>query len=660
MLADDLSRNDDDMVVTDASGFPAPGTAIVSQTVDGVTTTEVIGYQTVVSNDVDGQMLVGLTRGLEGTTAESFDAGARVTYIGPVEPSASLSGGGIVSSTSRPEDNTGRDGSMHLVFTPAIDPDTGLVVTDPETGAPLAVYRMDTDTGLVLDPNGNTFRTPPRQSVTPNVLDLLQLRIDSNTELRATGSRPLVVQVASEAQISGTINVSGENGGELVFDRDDLRSPESGVGGAAGAGGGPGGRGGTIEFRNGDVEDKDPENTVPASGGLGRLPEQFLGSPPQIALVPSPEAFQAQPGQTLRGQSCGTLANPRQCVNPAGGGGGGGSRGVGRGGEGVVQDDDGNTIEVGGGGGSSFGVDSLRFDGGFWLFGGMGGAGGGGNPHVSQDYQTGNAGDSLNPAAAAFAPGTGGGGGGGVLVLQARHLVLEDSARLLARGGDAFQSIDLGGNGGGGGGGNIILQLADTFSIARGAKIDVRGGAANVAVPNAPGLTLPRYEGNVRDGSTLVVGLGGDGAPGRVLIEALEGSRAAEASPNANLTAGPFLVGTFASVGVSRSRLIGVGDSGVVLSYAVNFRTPVIRYNQFGQPVGTASVVLWQGAPTSLDRFGAVGDLSPGTHDPSLLQDREYVRFAVWIFSNPATSSTQSLSSVALPYKLNLVPPLGN
>jgi hypothetical protein len=640
------------MTLVDASPFPDSGTVMV--TTAGVVEEVSYAFRTPTT-------LEGLGRGLNGTRAASHMMGDRVVLKGAVAPALPgvLSEGGIVESPDDLGASSGRDGTLHLFYDPVESP-LETPVIDPRTGAPLSVYRMDTDTGVVTSPSGSIFRAPPRQSPNPrNVLDLQQLSIDPSTVLRATGSQPLVILVASEAVIEGLIDVSGAPGGILQFDRSDPTRPEPGAGGAGGAGGGAGGDGGTIFFANGDANDKSPENTVPVSATPGYLspivPEEwdltspFGGGDPQNDLGEFPGVTRPLPGATLRGQECDLPGVPVACTQSAGGGGGSGNLSRGGDGQGIPIPE-----VVGGDGGSVFGVDTFRWDGDLFLYGPAGGAGGGATPHVSADYKAGDAGSSEFRGQAVFAPGTGGGGGGGVVLLRARHLVLGPGAAILARGGIAFQSIDLGGNGGAGAGGQIIVQVEESFTFAPGAVFDVAGGRANQPVPSLPGSQLPIYEGNVRSSGEVFGGLGGDGSPGRVRLEGARGSQVLESGLNSSLSGGPFLVGVAASQGVSMTQRLGVGPALVAANHGFVLDDAVVRYNQFGQPPGTRSVTLWQGADESLDRHGAPGVFGPPVSDPRLLQDRQHVRFIVLFQSNSDSNETQSVRSISLGYKLDL------
>ena len=82
--------------------------------------------------------------------------------------------------------------------------------------------------------------------------------------------------------------------------------------------------------------------------------------------------------------------------------------------------------------------------------GGMGGAGGGASAALTNEAITDSDGSAVFEGTARLAPGTGGGGGGGfVQLVVGGSLTLQGTGKILANGGDAYQSFDLGANGGG-------------------------------------------------------------------------------------------------------------------------------------------------------------------------------------------------------------------
>ena len=687
-LATALPSNEvEEMVVRDTGPFPPSGTLVLEgfvtdpDTGQDILASEEIDYTDVLVDAKESEhKFVQLRRAsndtaLKGGGPFEFRAGTRVvlkTALVPTIEDSVLSEGGIVQAPEGFLETRGAEGDLTFTYEPSFDDETGDPIIDPVTGQHLSIYRMDTDTGVITSPTGAPFRTPP--SKTTNVLDVLQLRISAGVVLRATGSLPLQILAAEEADIAGRIDVSGEAGGRIRFDPDRPTQPHPGGGGLGGAAGGHGGAGATIEHLDGDPTNSSAANTFPLVAGAGQLP----GNTPGVFFVAETpvgdggledehaplggEVVLPAAGGTLHGTECGPGDEPTACDHSGGGGAGGSNSSGGEAGESVPAG-----TSRGGAGGTAFGIDGFRLEGALWLSGGTGAGGGGASANVSDDYRMRLAGESLNQGLALFAPGTGGGGGGGVLHLVCENLFLRSTAAILARGGNAFQSIDLGGNGGAGAGGNLIFQVRNSLIIEPGGIIDVSGGEANLAVPPARGSDLPSYEGNIRRVDDLTPSLeafggrGGNGAWGRVRIEVADSSLALDesrAAPNPNLFAGRFRPNTFQSVAVSQPVHLGVGRSLLIGSPFLELRTPGVVFNELGQPLGTGAVVLWEGAGASLDVHAGVGPFSPATQDVRTLRDREYVRFRVIFESNVESGERQSIHSISLPYESRLPVPM--
>ena len=670
----------DELVVEDFSTFPQSGTIRVEgfitdpDTGQDVPVTEEMSYDLkLFDEELLESKLAKLRRSVDGQGPFDFRSGSRVilkTGLVPTIDGSVLSEGSIVTAPGGVAVPSGREGDLTFPYVASFDRETGVPILDEVTGAQLSIYSMNTDTGIITDPEGGTFRAPLRQSTNPtNVIDVLQLRIPASVVLKASGSLPLQIFVAERADIAGRIDVSGEPGGLMRFDRDDLRAPLPGPGGRGGPAGGDGGAGGTIAYRDGDVTNNVAANTVAVVAEPGHLPGNtpvgfaVNGTPVgdgglEDELLPGGNVTLPGAGATVRATGCGQGEDPTPCDQTAGGGAGGSNLTGGVAGESLPAG-----TSRGGASGSPFGVSNFRVADGLFLSGGSGGSGGGGNDQVSDDYRAGLAGDSLNQARALLAPGTGGGGGAGVLHIVCGNLFLRSTAQIQAKGGDAFQTIDLGGNAGAGAGGNLIFQVRETVTIEPGATIDVSGGTANRPPPFATGIDLPNYEGNIRlvgeFSQTLMNfgGLGGDGAPGRVRIEVDGDSLGADltrSAPNPSFSSGRFFPSRFQSVAVSQPIQLGVGNSLLVGSPFMQLRDPIVSFNQFGEPLGTAATVLWQGADESLDVHAGVGEFSPPTQDVNSLRDRAYVRFRVIFESNFESDDRQSIRSISLPYELIL------
>lgn len=647
--------------VASIDGFPERGAIVVGDNTQGP-----IEEMTYVSITPGAPPTINVTRA-PAPNAVQHASGAPVRLKGAVAPFTNpevLATGGLTSSPDKVEPGKGRDGEIHIRFQSGIDPRTGLPFVDPVTGEEISVWLFDTDAGVIKNPRGDVVKTVAAADTNPGFLDASRLIVDQKTFLRGVGAHAMVISVSGQADIAGTLDASGAPGGLLRFSERDKENPLFGLGGRGGPGGADGGDGGTVEFIDGNLANKSPENTNPIHGKPGKLPPftppewdrtpaPYGDGNPEGEVTPFPFVTRATPGASLRGQSCG-LPPSAPCIQTAGGGAGGGNFQGGNVFDGTAKPQDNG---LGGKGGSVFGIEALRFGGDYWRFGGTSGSGGGGNPQVSGPYSSkAIPGNYRFKGLAVFAPGTGGGGSGGALHLIAKNLNLQASGRILARGGNAFQSIDLGGNGGGGAGGNVLIQVLNSMTIEPGALIDVSGGTANRAVLAPPGSTIPDYEGNVRKVGTELRddfgGQGGSGSPGRVRIEADNDSFARISGNNPSVSSGPFLLSTSSSIGVSKAVRLGVGPGFVAASHTLTLDAAFVRYFQFGQPNGTDSIVLWEGATESLDQHGGHASFLQQIRDPQALRFTEFIRFSIPFLSSIPTKETQSISEISLPYKL--------
>ena len=826
--------------------------------------------------------------------------------IATIVDSAVLSEGGIVESPDEIETGRGGDGVLQLTFVQSFDPRTGERLVDEETGEPVSLWTFDTDSGVIVAPDGDMF-----VSRTEGLLDLTRLSIADGVILRVSGSRPFRVSVRDTTDIAGKIDCSGFNGGELRFlttttgDGGNVqgRRPLPGLGGEPGPGGGEGGLGGTILHRDGDPENRSPENTIPIAGAPGGLPPALERSNVVNRFVPRTNEDDLIPlsveppggGASFRGRGDGANQVEIDAESAGGGGGGGNSEaggdgraiqetvdggggdvggglafravgfgggaevgGVGaddagdandandldvaRGGDGggagvdpdgdkvlgdadncpdvanVAQEDadadgvgdvcdncpdlanaeqenadadgvgdvcdncadvanvgqeDGDADQVGdvcdncletlntdqldddndavgnecdscpndaeddadgdgacgdvdncpdvqnaaqtdgdgdgigdvcdncpddqnpsqgdadgdgvgdacsalvGRGGPPIGTTNLRDRGAISAAGGSGGGGGGANAHTSGEYTAmsiperligGEAVPYAHRGEALYSSGTGGGGGGGVFHIATGTLRLRATARLVARGGDAYQSIDIAGNGGAGAGGTILIQVTDFLNLEPGARIDVSGGEANRLPPFTP-EGLVSYEGNVRlsDGNfpvdpnglnpgqtTAFGGLGGAGSPGRVRIEVPSGSELlGDGTANFSLSAGTFLTSVIESTAVSLPIEFGLAPGFVASSFKTEISSPRVTFSSV-QPNGSVAFLLWEGARRSLDVHGAVGEFTQAVRDPRDLVDQDFLRFKVFFRSNAQTRGSQSVRNVTLTYELVL------
>ena len=279
-----------------------------------------------------------------------------------------------------------------------------------------------------------------------------RVTVNTGGTIQGTGNTPLTIVATDGITIRGTIDLSGEIGGDGLAD--------AGGGGSAGPGGAGGGGGG------------DGQGTAGA-GGLGS-PNGAAGSAGSGAGTPGGAGGGiggGQPGSTGCGQAGGGGAlggdggdgggDPPSNIGGAGGFAGSGSTfGAG----------------TGGGGGSTCGTN-----------GGGGGGGGGGrltlqlngsgtiliDGRITADGGAGGQGFS----------GTGGGGGGSGGRIEVRTnggtIVVNDT--ISARGGDGGDA-DFGDGGGGGGGGIVVLDAQPGGSINTSlGQVVVSGGALGIS-----------------------------------------------------------------------------------------------------------------------------------------------------------------------------------
>ncbi len=516
------------------------------------------------------------------------------------------------------ETGSGVDGALHLHFEQGIDPATGARTVDA-TGAPVSRWTFDTSAGVLRAPDGGIFL---RGAGEPGVLELDSFIVDEGVVLRVVGPRPPQILVSGEALVDGTIDVSGEDGGALRFEPDQLPLP--GIAGRAGAGGGEGGEGGNVEFRDGNPDNNDdPANTVFTDAQDGDLPERVRRLFP--ALGRGRGGAHGEVGLTC-------------CAEAAGGGGGGAN--LEAGGDSVVD----RLVhpDAIASGGESFGARSIRHGGVLFLAGGGGGGGGGASA------------ESVPPGIGDFegvvfpsvgrSPGTGGGGGGGALRLAAVAIRLGPRARLIARGGDAFQSVQYGGNGGAGAGGSVLIEAGAHLELDPSARIDVAPGTADRPPPSAAD-GRPLYAGNeARDGG------GGAGSAGRIRLQVPSGARVARDTDRELMqwSVGPFWPTAVTSVARSLPFRFAGRDAHGATTRSQRLGAATVRH---ATPVlsGSRAVVLWEGALDSRDRFDAPARFGGPTADPRDLRDAVWGRFTVYFVVGPAAGEMPAIRALEVP-----------
>ncbi|MBY0517458.1 MAG: hypothetical protein K2P81_11140 [Bacteriovoracaceae bacterium] len=238
-----------------------------------------------------------------------------------------------------------------------------------------------------------------------------------SSDVRFTGSSPVVIRVQGQATISATLSVDGFPGTNGT-----QTSPPTSVNVAGGAAG-PGG------FKGGDF---DGSILVPSNGNSDDV--------------------------AAAGQAGGNGLQNAAELNGAGGGGGGGNSTIGLlGADGIA------TAGNQGFGGANSATETTTVDTDFdiTLIGGAGGGSGG---------------SGVESASSTFYYGGSGGGGGGALhLIVGGEILITSSGIISANGGKGGNASQLGAGGGGGAGGAIFLQAAG--SVTNNGIIRANGGA---------------------------------------------------------------------------------------------------------------------------------------------------------------------------------------
>lgn len=467
------------------------------------------------------------------------------------------------------------------------------------TGAS-GVYTVDTDLGTI---NDGAVDILVAGSGTGE-FNLSSINLPAEVTLLAVGSNPLILRIDGPADIAGTIDASGFDGG--IPDLTDPLNPVYASGGAPGAGGGAGGDGGfatsAVEVVRGGEGGKPagiPDSLIDDGTGCG----DNCPTAPQECISLAKGGFSAND-------------DPGTCH--AGSGGGGGYTFPGGNGASAICVSD-------GAGGSDFGAPStflvvgLDCDPVELLAGGCGGAGGGGfNDSVGAGGQS---------------PGSAGGGAGGMVQISAKsQLVLYSTCQIFAVGGSSFQGPLSAGNGGGGAGGAVRIQGRSRIEVEAGAVIDVSGGLANLDPGAAATYTI-----------NGLVSAGGDGSSGVVRVETPLGFSDGGLAISPALSSGLFIeAGMAVSYGASQPYPLTASD-GITRVLPVEFDSP--GFNMFSGDPGSV-VILYEGAPSSLSSPGSPGEFIGPVGDPALLGDVEFMRVAWFMFADPLDPSMPPLPAI--------------
>lgn len=317
------------------------------------------------------------------------------------------------------------------------------------------VYRLDTDSGLLTDPDGDTRTLTGveiEQEDAPAIFAVafLSFQLDTVSAISVRGTRAfalvtkgdLVIDGAFGAPATGTISGAGGNNGNACLpggrgQQGELHANTDGtLAGGSGGGGGGFGAGGGLGAGVDGAEDESPTNGGSSSGSAGLVPLRggcSGGAAGEVQVSGGPGggaggALQLVAGGTLEVNGYVTVrgGGGLGVIGPSGGGGGGGSGG------GILLEANDIAIEgaltANGGGGGEGGrqggasddgtnghdQDSGRAQGGSGLsFGGDGGQGGALGAVAGEDGDIGESGVS------ALAGGGGGGGAAGRIHLRA-------------------------------------------------------------------------------------------------------------------------------------------------------------------------------------------------------------------------------------------------
>ncbi len=359
----------------------------------------------------------------------------------------------------------------------------------------------------VFSTDGHDFpvtRFGPSHRVIDGVFEFAEFHVPAGITVRFEGVQAAKIFVAGDMRIDGTLDVSAA---DMAMPSGGLQVLEGQLGGLGGVGAASGGEGGDLpSFLLGTVDGAPGGDLVvdPTSSWFGNTLDS--GGRPSLAMPLNADPLHV------------TYSFASFFSNQIAGGGGGGSHSsVGLSGQFTAERAPGGETGAGGVGGlapvfSQQGVESSRL---YYLVGGSGGAGAGAHPY-----------DSLRGQAVVWARGSGGAGGGGALLLVVGGDVLISlTGAILADGGDAAMRTHLDGlllaPGGGGSGGTLLFQVG--------------GALSNQGLLSAQGGLGGRTEDlRATLGATVV---GGDGAAGRIRIEAEGAVAAGLAMPAADVGA---------------------------------------------------------------------------------------------------------------------------
>jgi hypothetical protein len=397
----------------------------------------------------------------------------------------------------------GSDGTL-AATTGVVTVDTG-DTPNPALGKPFNVWDVNPQDNY----NANTLPGGNRtyDSRQPFELNLQSLTVSTGATLRFIGVNPVLLRVTGTAQITGTINLAGNDGQNGING--------NAAGGTAGPGGGDGGR-----------SNRGPSNCNQPYAVYNDCGASTFALALTLCGTGWPWSLNGQgPG---RGQAGGSTLgymyfSPPSYYPQSGTGGGGGSRATsgapgdditsqgstpgtaGSCATGYYTNQNSSVVGVRGMPGTVHG-DAELFD---VTWGGSGGGAGGTMP----EYYT----------YGAVACGGTGGGGGGSFTLTCAGTILAAGGRIDVSGGDGgaggygqyawygtYGYYMVSGGGGGGSGGGICLISGDNI-VANNAVFDARGGGGGTAPSIPAGATCINCNGGGAGGNGFIYLMDADG-----------------------------------------------------------------------------------------------------------------------------------------------------
>ncbi len=370
------------------------------------------------------------------------------------------------------------------------------------------IIRFDTAVQRMPLFDGSTPDAAPG-TVYGGVFHFTDVIIPNDIIIQAVGANPLIFTATGRVEISGTIDLRGENGtSDSSYDSAVLPIP----GGHPGPGGGRGGDSHPTVFYPPDSFSL-MSQISPTKGADGQAPsvnEAYTG--PLSGGVGGLTLISDDPGKSNPEIDCNEFGGEEAGRGAHGGGGtflALGIRGFKGGGNMNPQpdctwDDLGTYEPPGGKGGPSPFRDGNRNNNFIGVNGDLkfvqGGQGGGGGGSKNEGYYCGfklpwgrNEFNYAFPDTTGDARGGGGGGSGGALGIEALGAVLiKASARFymtggVGGGGEVLGGSSWGGGGGGGSGGALIVRSADGIHVLDGARFELLGGFGNISYKSGSG-----------------------------------------------------------------------------------------------------------------------------------------------------------------------------